>query len=275
MLDASPSPNDNRPLYDRIARALRGEIQSGQIPVGGRLPPIAVLAATYAVAPVTVRQALKVLADDRLIQSRRGSGTYVTAVPPRRVFPAFDVGWPQLTKLIENHRGHILEASDRMPELLPGDGLPAPAYRRMLRVHTDDDGEPYAVVDIFVDRRFYDMAPKRFDREMVLALLEEKAGVDLPEMRQSFTLTAADARTAGHLGIHAGDPLGRLRRVLLHKNGEVVYFAITLSRADRIAYEWVLRRPEAPAADEISAKRPLARKASPGRSSRRQKRRPS
>jgi GntR family transcriptional regulator len=267
MFDAVPSPNDMRPLYDRIASALRGEILSGRIQPGDRLPPIAALAATYSVAPVTVRQALKVLSDAKLVQSRRGSGTYAMAVPPRRAFPAFDVGWPQLTTLIQNHRGRILEASDEMPDLRPDDGEPAPSYRRMLRVHTDDDGEPYAVAEIFVDRRYYDLSPKRFNREMVLSLLEEMAGTDLPEMRQTFTLAVADARIAEHLGLHAGDPVGRLRRVLLHKNGEVVYYAITLSRADRIAYQWVLRRPEVPTSTAKSTPKKSRDRKSPDRKS--------
>jgi GntR family transcriptional regulator len=267
MLDATPSPNDTRPLYDRIASALRGDILSGRIQPGERLPPIAALATTYSVAPVTVRQALKVLSDAKLVQSKRGSGTYAMAVPPRRPFPAFDVGWPQLTTLIQDHRGRILEASDEMPDLRPDDGEPAPAYRRMLRVHTDEDGEPYAVAEIFVDRRLYDLSPKRFNREMVLSLLEELAGPELPEMRQTFTLAVADSRIAEHLDIRPGDTVGRLRRVLLHKNGEVVYYAITLSRADRIAYHWVLRRPDAATGAEApieksSRKNPSSRRAS-------------
>lgn len=219
------------------------EIASGSLRPGDRLPPIAVLAKTYSVAPVTVREALRVLAKAGLTTSRRGSGTYVVDAPPIPTPAMLDVGWPTRPTPLRKHLGRILEADDRMPPLEAEDGLSASAYRRMLRVHTDGAGEPYALAEIYLDRRQYDVAPQRYDKEMVLAVLEETAGPQMAEMKQSFKLTAADATSGQHLGLRPGDPLGRLRRVLTGVDSTVVYYSITLARADRIAFEWVLKRP--------------------------------
>ena len=70
--------------------------------------------------------------------------------------------------------------------------------------------------------------------------------VHLVEMRQNFTLTIADADVAAHLGVRAGDPLGRLRRSLVDPQGVVAYFSIALIRSDRISLSWAMRRPVPP-----------------------------
>ena len=155
------------------------------------------------------------------------------------------MGWPQLSGRLREHRGIILEADDALPPLLPHEGTPAPAYRRMRRVHLDERSEPFRVVELFVARSYYDRAPRRFDREMALVVLEDLDASHLVEMRQSFTLTLADAEVAGHLGLHEGDTLGRLRRSLVDARGVVAYFSIALIRSDRIALSWSIHRPRA------------------------------
>jgi DNA-binding GntR family transcriptional regulator len=72
--------------------------------------------------------------------------------------------------------------------------------------------------------------------------MEELDAVHLVEMRQNFTLTIADADVAAHLGVRAGEPLGRLRRSLVNAQGVVVYFSIALIRSDRISLAWSMRR---------------------------------
>ena len=62
-----------------IAGLLRQDIRQGNLISQERLPAERILAETYAVARGTVREALNQLANDRLVETRRGSGTYVLA----------------------------------------------------------------------------------------------------------------------------------------------------------------------------------------------------
>ncbi|NKE47362.1 GntR family transcriptional regulator [Roseomonas frigidaquae] len=239
------SPTDSRPLYHRIAAVLRGEITSGRLGPGARLPTIASLAGSYAVAPVTVRQALGLLTEEGLVRARQGSGTFVTQAPPPAPQLALDAGWPQLAASIRGNTARILVAWDAtalQQKLRPGEGHAAAAYRYMERVHSDPSGRPYAHSRIHVARRYYDLAPARFDREMVLALLEEVAGAELPELRQSFSIAAADIVTAEALGLPVGVPVGHMRRVVKRADGEIAYFSIGHYRADSVSFEAVLRR---------------------------------
>lgn len=66
------------PLYRRIATALRRAMDSGRYKPGGRLPDERRLAEEQGVSRATIRQALKLLEEDRRIERIQGSGTYVS-----------------------------------------------------------------------------------------------------------------------------------------------------------------------------------------------------
>jgi GntR family transcriptional regulator len=76
--------NDHRPKYQRIADALREAIQAGEYGPGDRLPGENDLMATYSVARMTARQALGVLLNEGLAESRKGAGVFVRAFRPLR-----------------------------------------------------------------------------------------------------------------------------------------------------------------------------------------------
>lgn len=64
--------------YQTIHRKLREAILSGTLAPGDRLPPVQELAGREGVTPSTIHRALKVLADEGLIRSHVGRGTFVT-----------------------------------------------------------------------------------------------------------------------------------------------------------------------------------------------------
>jgi GntR family transcriptional regulator, transcriptional repressor for pyruvate dehydrogenase complex len=69
-----------RRIADEIAEDLRGQIASGEIPHGARLPAERDLAERYRVSGPTVREALQGLNAMGLLDVRHGSGTYVSAL---------------------------------------------------------------------------------------------------------------------------------------------------------------------------------------------------
>jgi GntR family transcriptional regulator len=69
---------DRQPKYLRIYSALRERITSGQWPAGSSLPAQRDLADEFGVSIMTLRQALQLLADEGLVGTRHGLGTYVT-----------------------------------------------------------------------------------------------------------------------------------------------------------------------------------------------------
>ncbi|MEU6536397.1 GntR family transcriptional regulator [Streptomyces sp. NPDC047000] len=75
---------DRRPKYQRIADSLREAIQSGTYGPGDRLPGENDLIAEHGVARMTARQALSVLKDEGLAESRKGAGVFVRSFRPLR-----------------------------------------------------------------------------------------------------------------------------------------------------------------------------------------------
>ena len=65
-------------LSDRLARQIRGSIQSGDYHRGDRLPPISEMAKRFAVGQPAIREALKKLEAMGVVEIRHGSGVYVT-----------------------------------------------------------------------------------------------------------------------------------------------------------------------------------------------------
>jgi len=70
-------------LTDEAIAKIRTMIQSGELPPGSRLPPEQQLAAEIGLSRSGVREAVKVLESARVLDVRRGDGTYVTSLAPR------------------------------------------------------------------------------------------------------------------------------------------------------------------------------------------------
>lgn len=67
--------------YQEIGCDLRQKIQSGDYPVGSRLPPERNIAETYGVSRTIVREALLMLELEGTVDIRQGSGVYVLRIP--------------------------------------------------------------------------------------------------------------------------------------------------------------------------------------------------
>lgn len=65
------------PLYLRVATDMRHRIMSGQWKPGDRIPPEMELCQTYSVSRITVRRAIEMLVDDKLLFRKRGKGSFV------------------------------------------------------------------------------------------------------------------------------------------------------------------------------------------------------
>lgn len=70
-------------LTDEAITKLRTMIQSGDLPPGSRLPPENQLAVQMGLSRSGVREAVKVLESARVLDVRRGDGTYVTSLAPK------------------------------------------------------------------------------------------------------------------------------------------------------------------------------------------------
>jgi GntR family transcriptional repressor for pyruvate dehydrogenase complex len=71
------------PLTDKAMARLREMIQSGDLPPGSKLPSEQQLAADLGVGRNIMREAVRALVAARVLEIRRGNGTFVTSLEPR------------------------------------------------------------------------------------------------------------------------------------------------------------------------------------------------
>ncbi|MFL7838794.1 MAG: GntR family transcriptional regulator [Candidatus Promineifilaceae bacterium] len=65
------------PAYSQLANILRGQIARGAFRPGDQLPSEAQLCRSYGISPMTVRRSINLLADQGVVSTAQGKGTFV------------------------------------------------------------------------------------------------------------------------------------------------------------------------------------------------------
>jgi GntR family transcriptional regulator len=73
------------PLFAQVAERLAAEIADGGLAEGARAPSTNELAAFYRINPATAAKGINLLADDGLLEKRRGIGMFVAAGARQRL----------------------------------------------------------------------------------------------------------------------------------------------------------------------------------------------
>ncbi len=99
------------PLAGQVIETLRKQIESGEWPVGSRIPPEPELAAQLGVGRNTLREAVKALSHAGLLECRQGSGTYVRAASELSGAVARRLAAARLREVVEVRRAFEVEAA--------------------------------------------------------------------------------------------------------------------------------------------------------------------
>jgi GntR family transcriptional repressor for pyruvate dehydrogenase complex len=95
-------PMERQSLSDRLARQIRGSIQSGDFRRGDRLPPIMEMARRFGVGHPTIREALKKLEAMGVVDIRHGSGVFVSRSEEVLVLASPDYNGTVTKKLLQD-----------------------------------------------------------------------------------------------------------------------------------------------------------------------------
>jgi GntR family transcriptional regulator len=225
-------------LYLHVASLMRKRVETGEWEPGTRLPALTELAAEFGVANVTVRQAVAILEDEGLVQRQQGRGTFVNeSIEPK---PAFSVGfdWPSLLKMVTRSVPWLITSCDapEPPPLQEDEGTPAPGYRFIKRVNTVND-VPCLVTKAYLDSTLFARAPKQFETDTIIPVLEALPGVHVARCRQVVTIGQADLETATLLKIPVNAPIGETRRIITDRDGVVIYLNEVAYRGDLVKFE--------------------------------------
>jgi DNA-binding GntR family transcriptional regulator len=72
--------NSYEPAYAQLANILRRQVAAGKFRPGDQLPSEAMLCQSYQVSPMTVRRTINLLAEEGVVSTAQGRGTFVKAL---------------------------------------------------------------------------------------------------------------------------------------------------------------------------------------------------
>jgi GntR family transcriptional regulator len=230
------------PRYLQIADLMRQRISRGQWPKGEKLPSLEALVAEFGVARVTVRQAVDLLARDGLVSPQQGRGTFVTAQPTRGQWLKVQTSLDELAKVYRDTKPEIVNIDEGVVNapLRSDDGTAAERYVFMRRVHSRA-GQPYCVINIYLDERIFRRHPKRFRNETVIPILAGLTDNGIAHARQVLTIATADIEVARLLQVAVNAPVAEVRRVFTDAAGRVIYLGEVTYRGDFIHLEMDLK----------------------------------
>lgn len=227
--------HSSSPLYTQVADALRERIVKEVWTIGSQIPTLPELAEEFGVALVTVRQAVQLLKNEQLLAAVQGRGTFVRNKPQTHPKMRVETSLTKLAELYRELAPRVLPLEERaaVPRLQPEDGLPAPSYHLLRRVHASDR-QPTSMISAYLDERVFKLAPNRFRQELVIPLLMELKGVKIGSAVQTLTIGTAGAEAATALNISASAPVAEVRRVFCAPDGTVIYLGELVYRGDYI-----------------------------------------
>jgi GntR family transcriptional regulator len=231
------NPNSPVPLYHQLAEIISERILSGEYRPGQAIPSETAMAKQYRIGRPTVRQAMDVLVKKKMIQRRRGSGTFVQ--PP---VPKVDLFSLAGTSQAFFTRGIQIEKTIVTPVMLmPVKNQPDNPFNEssayFLARLIQAQGAPVLKEDIFLDPNLFrgldrmDLGTRSLSRTVAEAYhLTPENGT------QVFTVAPPDAKTARLLALKPDTPVLTVFRELNFPGAAKAVYAILYCRTDRFAF---------------------------------------
>jgi len=235
------------PLYVQLADLLREKILSGVLEPGTLLPSNEELCKQHGISRVTVRLALKTLAQEGLLVAGRGKGTFVST--PRIGHNLNDVlTWPNI--IISPASGYKVKvvgfgkvkANDEVLKFFD-----LTSGQKMLRIQRQHyvGNFPVAFVNLFVSPVVEAIFTKKIVEELpVYDLVESKTEYVIGRAVQFIRACSADQTIARYLELEVGDPVLMSERRTSSTTGIPIAHSFFYYRADEHEFKIELHRSQ-------------------------------
>ena len=236
------------PIYHQIYLSIRDWILSGRIPIGAQLPTEASLCATFQVSRITIRKAVDLLQEEKLVSREQGRGTFVTeAVSTAPYTEEMGRLLGRLSRMVERTEttdlriGETLASQEARLDL----GLSAGAkvleifFIRVSKGSRIGATLAHVPSDLGLTFSSGEVAAKS------LPSLVEAKGIALSSADQLIGATLADPQYAAQLKVAVGSPLVQIRLVANDLNYRPVIRLVANYRADFYRHHvHLVRRPD-------------------------------
>lgn len=240
-VDIKSEDQPKKPRYQELADDLRAAVLRGDYQSGNEFPTESTLCKRYAVSRFTVREALRALQSEGLIQRRRGSGTVIQPAHARGGAlhqPLSNVG--EILQYARDTVYRFEPAGERalprkLAEQIGADGDQRWSHFRGLRLRPGQK-EPIALTDVYVHAALGDAAARLVPGETIFRQLERLSGIKVTQVTQDIQAVPASGSVAEALMIPRRSPCLRILRCYLDSEGRTVEISASHHPGDRFAY---------------------------------------
>lgn len=214
----------NAPAYIKVYNRLKNEITKGTYPIGSFLPRECELEEIYQVSRTTVRNAVKMLVKDGMVEVRQGCGTRVLEHKAIQNFNKVT----SVTESLEK-KGYKVTTSDMMIDVIKADKQLADelgiaektSVARIQRLQLADD-EPVTLMENYIE---YAKVPgiEEFQNQFVALyrFLEQKFGLQIDATKDRISAKQATFMEAQVLKTEPKEALLVIHRVSYFQNRPV------------------------------------------------------
>jgi DNA-binding GntR family transcriptional regulator len=236
------------PLHAWVARTLRQRIADGMYAVGTQIPAEDRLGEEFAVSRSTIRQALRQLQGDRLIEPRKGSGSIVLAGSAANSEILHATSIDDLLAYSRGRQFHfeLIGLQPIAAELAAKAGVPAASEWLMLRGYGKSDG--YDLPDCWAQYCIHKdfAAIGRLLANPVVSplfpLIEKRFGVRVVEVNQEMSAAVITPAQADLLNVAPGSGAIAVQRIYTTSAGVVALITVATYPAHRFRHAIKLQR---------------------------------
>lgn len=239
------NPASPIPLCHQLAEIISDRIRSGHYRPGEAIPPETALADRYGIGRPTVRQAMDLLVQKKLIVRKRGSGTFVQPPVPRvDLFSLAGTSRAFSTRGIDIEKILVCPVSlvpvvDNQPDN-PFNGSSAYFLSRVIRAQ----GEPLLKEEIFLDPDlFRGLEQMDFTTQSLSRVVADAYHLTPENGTQTFFVAVPDPDTAVHLALEPDTPVLKVLRELNFSGAPKAVYAVLYCRTDRFAFSQTIGSP--------------------------------
>lgn len=235
--------------YEEVARSLARQIETGNHPIGSKLPTEIELAAQYAVSRATVRSALDSLERQGLVTRRRRVGTTVVALRPTGGYARTVSSMQDLVQYSTETTREVvgvaeIVADEDLARLLGVRAGQHWAHVRMLRLDQRGRTQPVCHTDVYLTPEVAELVGDRLEQPegLISEIVEQVSGRLVDKVAQRISAVAVPVELAEVLGVPVGAPALRIVRRYVEASGAVSQVTVSVHPADRFEYSVEMER---------------------------------
>lgn len=236
------------PLHAWVARTLRARIANGAYPVGTPIPAEDRLGSEFAVSRATIRHALRQLQQDRLIESRKGSGSVVLPPSAANTEMLHATSIDDLLAFSQGRRFHFetMRMGSIDDKLAVDAGVPAGSeWLTLTGVGRSEGLElPDCWAKYYIHKDFATIGELLQSPVVspVFPLIEERFGVRVVEVNQEMSAAQMSEVQASMLDVEPGTGAIDVRRIYTTSTGSVALITVATYPAHRFKHSIRLHR---------------------------------